>query len=108
MKIIFMGTPDFAAAALKALYEAGHEISAVVTQPDKAKGRSGVPSFSEVKEYALQKGLRVIQPARVRNEEAVKELLGVEADIAVVAAFGQILPEAVHYEIGRASCRERV
>ena len=55
MKIIFMGTPDFAASALKAMYEAGHEISAVVTQPDKARGRSGGLSFSEVKKYASER-----------------------------------------------------
>lgn len=95
MKIIFMGTPDFAASALKAMYEAGHEISAVVTQPDKARGRSGGLSFSEVKKYASEKGLRVIQPLRIKDGEVVKELLDIEADIAVVAAFGQILPKAL-------------
>lgn len=95
MKIVFMGTPDYAADALKALAEAGHEITAVVTQPDKAKGRSGKLSFSPVKEYALSMGIPVFQPERIKRPEAVAELRKYEADVFVVAAFGQILSKEI-------------
>lgn len=95
MKIVFMGTPDFAVGALKALREAGHEITAVVTQPDKARGRSGKPSFSPVKEYAIEKGLPVLQPIRIKRPEEVEELRKYEADVFVVAAFGQILSKEI-------------
>lgn len=95
MKIVFMGTPDFAVGALKALLAAGHEITAVVTQPDKAKGRSGKPSFSPVKECALEAGIPVLQPVRIKRTEAVEELKKYEADVFVVAAFGQILSKEI-------------
>ncbi|MBO5165132.1 MAG: methionyl-tRNA formyltransferase [Lachnospiraceae bacterium] len=95
LKIVFMGTPDFAVGALQALVEAGHEIVAVVTQPDKAKGRSGKLSFSPVKECALENGLPVFQPERIKRPEAVAELKKYEADIFVVAAFGQILSKEI-------------
>ncbi len=95
MKIVFMGTPDFAEVSLKALYEAGYDIAAVVTQPDRPKGRKKEPVFSPVKEYAISKGLRVLQPERIRDEEWIPVLSGIEADLFVVAAFGQILPKAV-------------
>lgn len=95
LKIVFMGTPDFAVGALKALIEAGHEIVAVVTQPDKAKGRSGKLSFSPVKECALENGIPVFQPERIKRPEAVAELKKYEADIFVVAAFGQILSKEI-------------
>lgn len=95
MKIVFMGTPDFAVGALSALVQAGHEITAVVTQPDKAKGRSGSLSFSPVKEYAVEKGLPVFQPERIKRPEAVAELKKYEADVFVVAAFGQILSKEI-------------
>ena len=95
LKIVFMGTPDFAVGALQALIEAGHEIVAVVTQPDKAKGRSGKLSFSPVKECALENGLPVFQPERIKRPEAVAELKKYEADIFVVAAFGQILSKEI-------------
>lgn len=95
MKIIFMGTPDFAVGALEALLSAGHEITAVVTQPDKAKGRSDRLVFSPVKECALVHGIPVLQPARIKKPEAVEELRQYEADVFVVAAFGQILSKEI-------------
>lgn len=91
MKLIFMGTPDFAAGALKALVEAGHQVSAVVTQPDKPKGRGKEVQFPPVKEYAVSQGIPVLQPVRIKTPEAVEELRRYEADVFIVAAFGQIL-----------------
>lgn len=95
MKIVFMGTPDFAAGILKALYEDGHEITAVYTQPDKPKGRSGALIASPVKEYAMEKGIPVYQPIRIKRPESVEELKTIPADVFVVAAFGQILSEEI-------------
>lgn len=95
MKIIFMGTPDFAVGALEALLHAGHEVTAVVTQPDKQKGRDRKVQFSPVKECALAHGLTVLQPARIKAPEAVDELRAYEADIFVVAAFGQMLSKEI-------------
>lgn len=95
MKIVFMGTPDFAAGALDALVKAGHEIVLVVTQPDKPKGRGGQMAFPPVKEYALAHGLTVYQPERIKRPEAVEELKKYPADIFVVAAFGQILSQEI-------------
>lgn len=95
MKIVFMGTPDFSVGALQALILAGHDITAVVTQPDKAKGRSGKLSFSPVKECALAAGIPILQPVRIREAETVEELRRFEADVFVVAAFGQILTKEI-------------
>lgn len=95
MKIIFMGTPDYAALALEALLEAGHEVTAVVTQPDRAKGRSGQVQCTPVKECAVRHGIAVLQPVRVKAPEAVEELKKYEADVYVVAAFGQILSKEI-------------
>ncbi len=95
MKIVFMGTPDFAVGALEALLEAGHEITAVVTQPDKAKGRSGTLVASPVKECALRHGIPVFQPVKVKQPEAIEQLKTYEADVFVVAAFGQILSQEI-------------
>ena len=95
MKIIYMGTPDFSVGALEALIAAGHEITAVVTQPDKAKGRSGKLSFSPVKECALAHTIPVLQPEKIRRPESVAELKRYEADVFVVAAFGQILSKEI-------------
>lgn len=95
MKIVFMGTPDYAVGALEALIRAGHEITAVVTQPDKAKGRSGRPQYPPVKECALAHGLAVFQPERVKRPEAVDRLRTYEADVFIVAAFGQILSREI-------------
>lgn len=103
MKIVFMGTPDFAAGALEALIEAGHEITLVVTQPDKPKGRSKELQFSPVKECALHHGLPVFQPVRIKTPEAIAKLKEYEADIYIVAAFGQILSQEI-LDIPRYRC----
>lgn len=95
MKIVFMGTPDFAVGALEALIEAGHEITAVVTQPDKAKGRSKELQFPPVKECALRHNIPVMQPRKIKTPEAVEELKRYEADVYIVAAFGQFLSQQI-------------
>lgn len=95
MEIVFMGTPDFAAGALKALLEAGHKVTAVVTQPDKPKGRSGEPVPTPVKVCAQEAGIPVMQPKRIKTTEAVAELKAYPADIYIVAAFGQILSQEI-------------
>lgn len=89
MKVIFMGTPDFAVPSLQAIYDAGHEIVGVVTQPDRARNR-GVISFSPVKQKALELGLKVFQYEKVRLE-GTEELSSLGADVAVTCAYGQIL-----------------
>ena len=91
MKIVFMGTPDFARAALEKIIGAGHEVVLVVTQPDKPKGRSGELQISDVKACALEHDIPVFQPVRIKLPENVAELKKYDADIYVVAAFGQIL-----------------
>lgn len=98
-----MGTPDFSVGALEALIKAGHEITAVVTQPDKAKGRSGQVQCSPVKECAVRYGIPVFQPVRIKTPEAIEELKKYEADIYVVAAFGQILSRQI-LEMPRFGC----
>ncbi len=95
MKIVFMGTPDFAVGALEALIEAGHEITAAVTQPDRAKGRSGQLQAPPVKECALKHHIPVMQPRRIKTPEAVAELRQYEADVYIVAAFGQLLSQEI-------------
>lgn len=95
MKVIFMGTPDFAVGTLEAIIEAGHEVVLVVTQPDKPRGRSGALQFTPVKECAVAHGIEVFQPTKIRLEENVEFLRKYDADIAVVAAFGQILPQSI-------------
>lgn len=103
MKIVFMGTPDYAAASLEALIQAGHEVVAVVTQPDKPKGRSGELLPPPVKQCAQAHGIPVMQPRRIKAPEAVEELGGYEADVYVVAAFGQILSREI-LEMPRWGC----
>ena len=94
MQIVFMGTPDIARKSLKSLVESGHEILAVVTNPDKPKGRGKNIAFSEVKEYALEKDLKVYQPLKVRkNEEFLNEIKSLNPDVIVVVAYGKILPK---------------
>ena len=95
MKIIFMGTPDFAVGTLDALVEAGHEVSLVVTQPDRVKGRGKTVSMPPVKECALKHDIPVFQPEKVKENEAVMRLRSEEPDIIVVAAFGQILSKEI-------------
>lgn len=92
MKIVFMGTPEFAVPSLKALVGAGHEICGVFTQPDKPKNRGMKLQEPPVKEYALSIGLPVFQPAKVRDGEALGILQALNPDLIAVAAYGKILP----------------
>lgn len=95
MKIVYMGTPDFAVPALAALVEAGYEVAGVVTQPDKPKGRSKTLVPTPVKEEALKYGIPVYQPKKVREPEFVETLKEIGPDIIIVAAFGQIIPKEI-------------
>lgn len=95
MKVIFMGTPDFSVGTLKALVEAGQEVVLAVTQPDKPKGRGKEMQFTPVKECAMEYGIPVYQPKKIREPECVEVLRNYEADIMVVVAFGQILPKEI-------------
>ncbi len=94
MKVIFFGTPDFAVNILQAVFNSEYEISAVVTVPDKPKGRGRVLSFSPVKEFALKNNLPVLQPENLKDENFVDQLRSFNADVFVVVAF-RILPEEV-------------
>ena len=94
MKLVYMGTPDFAVPALVSLVEAGHEVAAVVTQPDKPKGRGKAVLMTPVKEKALSYGIPVYQPARVKkNEEFLNVLKEIQPDAIVVAACCRFFPE---------------
>mgnify|MGYP001632513428 FL=1 len=96
MRIVFMGTPDFAVGSLQALCESGkHEILAVVTQPDRPKGRGNKLLQTPVKEYALAQGLTVYQPQKVKTLEFVELLHGLQPELIVVAAFGQFLSKEI-------------
>ena len=103
MKVIFMGTPDFAAASLAALIGSKHEILAVVTQPDKPKGRKGELTPPPVKAIAVEKGIKVYQPVKVRESEFVEIIRDYNPDVIVVIAFGQIIPESI-LEIPKYGC----
>ncbi|WP_413666433.1 methionyl-tRNA formyltransferase [Mucilaginibacter sp. Mucisp86] len=94
MRIIFMGTPQFAVASLDALIKAGSDIVAVITAPDKPAGRGQKVSESAVKQYAVANGLKVLQPEKLKNEDFITELKALKADLQVVVAF-RMLPEAV-------------
>lgn len=98
-----MGTPDFAVNPLEKIIECGHEVVLVVTQPDREKGRGREVVFSPVKECALKHGLNVFQPLKIKESEAVEELRKYEADLFVVAAFGQILSKEI-LEMPRLGC----
>lgn len=95
MKIVFMGTPDFAVPSLTALLESGHEILAVFTQPDKPKGRGHKLQAPPVKELAVSKGIPVFQPATLRTPEAAEVLRKLDPELIVVAAYGKLLPPEV-------------
>lgn len=95
MKILFMGTPDFAVPSLRALFESGEEIVGVVTQPDKPKGRSYVMTPPPVKVFATENNLRVYQPKTLRDEEFASLLTLLDPEMIVVVAFGKILPPNV-------------
>ena len=103
MRIVFMGTPDFSVPALEALAEGGHQVIAAVTQPDKPKGRGKAVLMTPVKEKALELGIPVYQPAKVREPEFVELLREMAPDAIVVEDFGQILPKAI-LEIPKYGC----
>ena len=93
MRIVFLGTPEFAVASLRRLVEDGHILCGVFTQPDKPKNRGHKMAFSPVKEYALSQSLPVYQPVKIR--EAVEQMRALEPELIVTAAYGQILPEKI-------------
>lgn len=95
MKIVFMGTPDFAVPALEALVKGGHQVIAAVTQPDKPKGRGKGMAMPPVKEKAMEFAIPVYQPAKVREEGFFRQMRELSPEVIVVAAFGQILPKAI-------------
>lgn len=95
MRLIFMGTPDFAVGVLDAILDAGHEVAAVYTQPDKPKGRGKTMQYPPVKEKALSCQIPVHQPEKVRDPEVVRQMENYHPDVIVVVAFGQILPESI-------------
>ena len=95
MKIVFMGTPDFAVPSLQALLDAGHEVCAVYTQPDKPQGRKQVLTAPPVKELALQQGIPVYQPATLKNEDEQAKLRALAPEAIIVVAYGKLLPKAV-------------
>lgn len=104
MKIVFMGTPDFAKESLEAVYNAGHEVLAVVTNPDRPKGRGMKLVASPVKEFAIEKNLKIYQPEKVRkNVEFIEEIKKLEPDVICVVAYGKILPQEI-LEIPKLGC----
>ena len=104
MKIVFMGTPDFARDSLEAIYNAKYEIPAVVTVPDKPKGRGMKLIPCEVKEYAIEKGIKVYQPEKLReNKEIVDILKNINPDVICVVAYGKIIPKEI-LEIPKYGC----
>ncbi|SEF55674.1 methionyl-tRNA formyltransferase [Paenibacillus sp. UNC499MF] len=103
MKLIFMGTPDFAVPSLRALIEGGYEVAAVVTQPDRLKGRKRVLTPPPVKVEAEKHGIPVFQPEKLRTSDTVDEIRRIAPDLIVTAAYGQILPKAV-LDIPRLGC----
>ena len=104
MKILFMGTPDFAQASLSALYDAKYDIVGVVTNPDKPKGRGMKLVASPVKEFAMQKGLKIYQPTKIKNnEEIIEEIKKLNPDVICVVAYGKILPKEI-ISIPRLGC----
>lgn len=103
MDVVFMGTPGFAVVTLERLYEKGHNIKLVVTQPDKPSGRGKKLRKSDVKEKAEELGLNIYQPYKIRSNESIELLKSCEPDVIVVVAYGQILSEAV-LKIPRYGC----
>lgn len=96
MRILFMGTPDFAKESLEAVYNAGYEIIGVVTNPDKPKGRGMKMMFTPVKEFALEKNIPIYQPLKVRNNtEFIEEMKELNPDVICVVAYGKILPKEI-------------
>ena len=104
MRVLFMGTPDFAEVSLEAIYNAGHEIIGVVTNPDKPKGRGMKMIASPVKEFAEKNNISVYQPLKVRNNtEFIKEIQSLNPDVICVVAYGKILPKEI-LEIPKKGC----
>lgn len=104
LKILFMGTPDFAQESLKSIYNAGFEIIGVVTNPDKPKGRGMKLAYSPVKEYALEKNLKIYQPIKIKNNtEFLDEIKTLAPDVICVVAYGKILPKEI-LEIPKLGC----
>ena len=104
MKIVFMGTPDFSKESLEAVYDAGHEILGVVTNPDRPKGRGMKLVASPVKEYAITKNLNIYQPEKIRNNiEFIEEIKSLQPDVICVVAYGKILPKEI-LDIPRLGC----
>lgn len=104
LKILFMGTPDFAQESLKSIYDAGFEIIGVVTNPDKPKGRGMKLAYSPVKEYALEKNLKIYQPIKIKNNtEFIDEIKTLNPDVICVVAYGKILPKEI-LEIPKLGC----
>ncbi|SFI29904.1 methionyl-tRNA formyltransferase [Paenibacillus sp. UNC496MF] len=103
MRIVFMGTPEFAVPSLEAILDAGHTVELVVTQPDRPKGRKKTLTPPPVKEAALLRGLPVEQPERLRGSETAARIAGLRPDLIVTAAYGQILPKAV-LDVPRLGC----
>ncbi len=104
MKIVFMGTPDFARDSLKAVVEAGYDVALVVTNPDKPKGRGMKLIPSDVKKYAIEQNLEVAQPVKVRNNpEFVEQLKDINPDVICVVAYGKIIPKEI-LDIPRLGC----
>ena len=95
MRLVFMGTPAFAVPTLEAVVHAGHEVAAVLTQPDRPRGRGQNAAASPVKEAAVRLGLTLYQPERVRRPEAVEYLRGLQSEAMVVVGYGQIIPQVV-------------
>jgi methionyl-tRNA formyltransferase len=94
LRIVFMGTPEFAVPSLNILVENGYDVVGVITAPDKPAGRGLQLTYSQVKEYAISKGLKVLQPEKLKNPEFIEELKSLNADVQVVVAF-RMLPEVV-------------
>ena len=95
MRIVFMGTPDFAVPCLERLVDMGQEVTGVFTQPDKPKGRHGILTPPPVKEYAVSRGIPVFQPVKMRDGTALKMLESVSPDLVIVVAYGKILPAEI-------------
>ena len=96
LNILFMGTPDFARESLESIYNAGHNILGVVTNPDKPKGRGMKMTFSPVKEFAISKSIKIYQPQRIRNNlEFIEEIKSLNPDVICVVAYGKILPKEI-------------